>query len=111
MNVGFRQSNQIYNFWVQGENSRTKGEVLVTNGRVEWVPVERGDPIPATAVYSGRDSSGDKVWVGRTKAFGEPGKINCHDNASKTPLMWNLWSHHYGDFSDAQILTILPRRK
>ena len=109
MNVGFRQSNQIYNFWVQGLNSSTKGEVLVTNGRVKWVPVGRGDPLPDAAVYSGRDKNGYKVWVGRTTVSGEPGMITCSNSDSETPQMWNLWSHNEGRSSKAQLLTILRK--
>jgi len=108
VNCGRGRGVQIHNFWVHGENSSGAGEVLVTNGLVKWVPVGRGDPIPSTAVYSGIDSSGDKVWVGRSKKHGEPGKINCHDNASKTPEMWNLWRHSNSlSSSDAELLTIL----
>jgi len=103
----YSQRNQIHEFWVHGAGSSGAGEVLVTNGLVKWVPVGRGDPIPSTAVYSGIDSSGDKVWVGRSKVHGEPGKINCHDNDSKTPEMWNLWCHSEGQSSDAELLTIL----
>lgn len=98
-------NSKVYNFWVQNEGSRDCGEVLATNGNVNWVDIKRNELIPRNAVYSGKDRSGDKVWVGRNRG-GEAGKINCHDNNASNPKMWNIWCHAGGSSSNAQILTI-----
>jgi len=84
--------DKIYNFWVEALGSQMTGEVLTTTNSYKWVDIKRNDVIPKNAVYSGRDQAKDKVWVGRSNS-GEPGKINCTNNKSTTPLMHNLWCH------------------
>ena len=85
-------NGKIYNFWVQALGSQKYGEVLTTTNSYKWVDIKRNELIPKNAVYSGRDQVNDKVWVGRSIS-GEPGKINCINNESTTPLMCNLWCH------------------
>jgi len=99
-------NGKIYNFWVQALGSQMAGEVLTTTNSYKWVDIKRGDIIPKNAVYSGIDKSNDKVWVGRSTS-GEPGKINCNNNSSTTPLMCNLWCHStYFSEQTAHILVI-----
>ena len=86
------ENGTIYNFWVHGLGSYQSGEVLVSDNNYKWIDIKRDDMIPKNAVYSGIDSSCDKVWVGKSSS-GEPGKINCHDNHSENPSMCNLWCH------------------
>jgi len=100
------ENGEIYNFWVEKHGSRPDGEILITDHICKWVNICRGDKIPENAIYSGKDSSGDKVWVGR-EINGEPGKINCHDNNSSIPKMQNLWCLGYWSGSkEAEILII-----
>ena len=99
------QNDKIWNFWVEAKGSRTCGEVLTTNGTCDWVEIKRGEEIPKNAIYSGKDQQNDRVWVGKSIS-GEPGKINCSNNSSKNPTMYNLWCHHSGQSSKAYILTI-----
>jgi len=97
-------NGKIYNFWVQALGSQQFGEVLTTTNSYKWVDIRRNEVIPKNAVYSGRDQVNDKVWVGRSKS-GEPGKINCTNNESTTPLMCNLWCH--SKYSAEQVAHIL----
>jgi len=99
------KNDKIWNFWVQGEGSSTHGEVLTTNGNYEWKNINRGELIPNNAVPHSIDKHGDKVWVGKN-IMGEPGKINCHDNDSQNPKMYNIWCHNDGRNEIAYILTI-----
>jgi hypothetical protein len=103
-------NKKIYNFWVQSIGSQSCGEVLTTNNIYKWVDIIRGDKIPSNAVYSGTDQNGDKVWVGRS-VEGDPGKINCQDNASNTPLMHNLWYNKNSSNTKAHILVIQENKK
>ena len=99
-------TNKIWNFWVHGLwQSSLSGEILTTNGTCSWIDIKHGELIPNNAVFSGRDHSNDKVWVARDKR-GEPGKLNCHDNDSKSPKMYNLWCHDSCKNREGQILTI-----
>ena len=84
----------IYNFWSQDfSSSYQSGEVLTTTHTYKWKRISRGELIPNNAVYSGLDTSKDKVWVGKS-LNGYAGKINCHSNSSKEPKMHNLWYHN-----------------
>ena len=98
-------NKKIYNFWVQPTGNRQHGEVLVTDHIYKWIDICHGDKIPKNAIYSGKDKNGDKVWVGR-EISGEPGKINCHNNNSSTPLMHNLWYGRHSNSKKAHILII-----
>merc|ERR1712166_1247458 len=103
-------NKKIYNFWVQAIGSQKCGEGLITNNVYRWVNIVRGDKIPDGAVYSGVDQNGDKIWVGRSVS-GESGKINCHDNNSKNPLMHNLWYSQHSSNTKAHILVIQENKK
>lgn len=54
------------------------GEILLTNGRCEWVEIRSGEIIPENAVCSGKavwkdgNKDGNRMWVGKT-LIGEPG--------------------------------------
>merc|ERR1712194_980818 len=82
----------------------------------EWVPVSRGDPLPAHAVRAGNTSEDGDVYVGRTHGSGkgfevtlaqaveggtqyEVGKINL-DNGK----VWNLWTHQDGASDKCEVL-------
>ena len=99
------KNDKIWNFWVEGEGSSTHGEVLTINGNYKWINITRGELIPNNAVPHSIDKHGDKVWVGKN-IRGEPGKINCHDNDSQNPKMYNIWCHNDGRNEIAYILTI-----
>ena len=96
---------KIWNFWVQGEGQSVHGDVLTTNGKYEWKYINRGQLIPDNIVPHSIDNNKDKVWVGKN-IRGEPGKINCHDNDSQNPEMYNIWCHNDGNSKFAYILTI-----
>jgi len=104
-------NGNIYNFWVQSQGSQRDGELLITDNTYKWVHIQRGDKIPQNAIYSGKDGSNDKVWVGRA-LNGEPGKINCINNNSSTPTMNNLWCHsNWSSDQKANILIIEENEK
>lgn len=104
-------NNKIYNFWIQDMiKSSEYGEVLTLKCDYEWIEINRGDLIPINAVFSGRDLTNDKVWIGKNNE-GEPGKINCHDNDSNEPKMHNFWcqSSIFGKVNtNAYILVLKP---
>ena len=101
------ENGKLYNFWVESHGSQKDGEILITDNTCKWVNIKRGDKIPNNAIYSGKDSSDDKVWVGRA-INGEPGKINCNNNNSATPLMQNLWCHSsWSGYKSAYVLIVI----
>jgi len=81
-----------------------------------WVPVGRGDPLPANAVKAGNTKKDGDVYVGRTHGSGhgfevsvsqameggtqyEVGKVNL-DNGK----VWNLWTHQCGSSDKCEVL-------
>ena len=92
-------------FWVEGLGRSSSGEDLTTNGTCTWIDIKYGKLIPSNAIFSERGQCNDKVWVARDKR-GEPGKLNCLDNYSKKPKMYNLWCHNSSYNREGQILTM-----
>ena len=105
VNLGWH--DEIRSYWVSAiSGGSEEGEMLLANGKCNWVKIKRGDTFPDNAIYSGLDIKGDKVWVGKTLGDGEPGKITCADNSAVPPTMWNLWTHSKGGLSECYVLTI-----
>ena len=46
---------KIWNYWVNGFDSRQSGEMLLTQGDCDWLRIKRGDGFPENAVFAGRD--------------------------------------------------------
>merc|ERR1719235_2377697 len=70
----------------------------------EWVPIARGDPVPAGAVFAGNTSSDGEVYVGRN-AHGI-GKLNVKDDN-----MYNIWVHSGSATQDGEALVMHCRHK
>lgn len=68
----------------------------------DWVPIQRGQPLPSGAVLAGQTRTDGEVYVGRN-ADGEAGKINLEGGK-----MWNLWCHRSGESSSAAVLVLRP---
>lgn len=66
----------------------------------DWVPISRGQPLPAGVVMSGRTGSDGDVYVGRNGA-GEVGKINLDGGK-----MYNIWCHAGGSSQTCEILVL-----
>jgi len=70
------------------------------SGLYEWVPLQRGQPLLAGAVMSGRTQSDGDVYVGRNGA-GEVGKVNLDKG-----MMHNIWCHNGGDSRHCELLVL-----
>tara|TARA_Y100000385_G_scaffold275427_1_gene319809 strand:+ start:148 stop:1140 length:993 start_codon:yes stop_codon:yes gene_type:complete len=103
---------KINNFWSQNYPARTKSEVLVVNGEIDWIELKYGETIPENAICSGRDLNNDKVWVAKDVTTDEPGKLTCIDSDADKPKMCRLWCHSYwaatSDVKLAKILIVKP---
>jgi len=99
----------INEFWVYGLGHKRSGEVLRTNGDIEWEPYTPGKKLPANAVYSGFNMNKSLNWVGKSLT-GEPGMITCTDNKmtwyAKSYTMKDLWCHRLDRQTQGYVLTI-----
>jgi len=74
----------LHNFWCPGFwHSRQYGEVLTTNCKYKWLPIEKGGKIPSNALgpyeVNTREFYGGAIkyaWVAKNKS-GEPGRLTC----------------------------------
>jgi len=104
-------NGKIWNYWVQSTGSSQSGQMLVCNYKYKWINIKRGGTIPKNAVYSGKDTRNDHVWVGKSQDD-EPGKITCMDNTAPELKMANLWCHSaWGSYQEAYILTVIGYAK
>jgi hypothetical protein len=100
-------NGKIWNYWVQNRGSSQSGQMLVCNYKYKWINIKRGGIIPQDAVYSGKDTRNDHVWVGKSQD-NEPGKITCMNNTATELKMANLWCHSaWGSYQEAYILTVI----
>jgi len=88
------KERKINEFWVCGLAHKRSGEVLRTNGHIEWKPYAYGRKFPANTVYSGLNINKSPNWVGKSLT-GEPGMITRTDDgklelASGNPMK-NFW--------------------
>eukprot|EP00929_Paragymnodinium_shiwhaense_P069319 TRINITY_DN34970_c0_g1_i1.p1 TRINITY_DN34970_c0_g1~~TRINITY_DN34970_c0_g1_i1.p1 ORF type:complete len:491 (-),score=62.29 TRINITY_DN34970_c0_g1_i1:271-1683(-) len=93
------QGGSMHNFWAPSRIQSTTCEVLRCSVDVEWVPLERGQPIPEGAVYAGMTRSDGVNYVARYD--GEAGKINVVEGA-----MHNYWGHYWKSQKKAEILVV-----
>jgi len=106
---GKQKQRKILKFNVHGINNKKSGEVLRTNGHIEWKPYALGKKFPANAIYSGFNMNNSPNWVGKSLT-GEPGMITCTDD-EKTLLanantMEFIRCYHLGCQFQGFVLTI-----
>jgi hypothetical protein len=83
-----------------GSTSETASTLPATESKpYEWVPIARGDPLPAGAVLAGTTKSDGEVYVGRS-ACGV-GKLN-----TEAGKMYNIWVHSGNSTQDGEILVM-----
>ena len=103
-----RERKIINEFWVCGLAHKRSGEVLRTNGHIEWKKYTPGKKFPANAVYSGFNMNKFPTWVGKSLT-GEPGMIT-RTGDEKTWLANGTWKFIWCYYLDRQfegyVLTI-----
>eukprot|EP00929_Paragymnodinium_shiwhaense_P069320 TRINITY_DN34970_c0_g2_i1.p1 TRINITY_DN34970_c0_g2~~TRINITY_DN34970_c0_g2_i1.p1 ORF type:complete len:573 (-),score=72.77 TRINITY_DN34970_c0_g2_i1:33-1751(-) len=93
------QGGSMWSFWGASRVQATTCEILRCSVDVDWVPIERGQPIPRGAVQAGISRSDGLNYVARYN--GEAGKINM-DGGN----MYNFWGHHWKQQTAAEILVV-----
>lgn len=67
---------------------------------VRWVPVRRGDDLPAGAVRTGSTGRDGDVYVARSRG-GACGKLNLDGGK-----VWNIWCHGEPQMHEGEVLTV-----
>lgn len=74
---------------------------------LRWVPIKRGDQLPAGAVFSGKTETDGEVYVARNLGGGYSG-VACGKLNLKDGKMYNIWVHGSGEAKEGEILVTVP---
>lgn len=99
------QDNTMWNIWCHDGGQAQQGDILVhKKGRLAWMNVSRGDPLPFGAVFGGVSTSDGSGGTYVARVDGACGKLNIQD-----AKVYNIWVHGSRLASKAgEVLVISP---